>query len=170
MKRIWVDCRCRTDGQRPLSIAALAGENEKNVFEWRKGQRPKLNRVKSGGTSFDAATEYVNSSQNRGRWDGIIYLTDGECCKPMASRVKRGWILGSGCNLGFQTDEMQASMDKGTPNKGAWRWVWKTDQQRVKIRKLAESNNKRKIIKWSISSPSFSNVQHGSCGELSPLL
>ena len=94
---------------------------EKNVFEWRKGQRPKLNRVKSGGTSFDAATEYVNSSQNRGRWDGIIYLTDGECCKPMASRVKRGWILGSGCKLGFQTDEMQASMDKGTPNKGAWR-------------------------------------------------
>ena len=29
-----MDCRCRTDGQRPLSIAALAGENEKNVFEW----------------------------------------------------------------------------------------------------------------------------------------
>ncbi|NBT35351.1 MAG: hypothetical protein EBT03_07405 [Betaproteobacteria bacterium] len=92
-----------------------------DVFEWRKGTRPALKRTKSGGTSFQAPTDYVNSPRNRGRWDGVIFLTDGECAQPSGSRVKRGWILGKGCRLLFETDEMQVSMDPGTPPAGSWR-------------------------------------------------
>lgn len=95
--------------------------DEKNVFEWKKGQRPSLKRAKAGGTSFDAPTAYVNDKKNRGRWDGVIFLTDGECSKPMPSRIKRGWILAQGHKLYFDTDEMQVSMEKGAPVKGAWR-------------------------------------------------
>lgn len=95
--------------------------DEKNVFEWRKGQRPKLQRTKAGGTNFDAPTAYVNSPTNRGRFDGVLFLTDGECSAPPASRIKRGWILGQGCKLHFESNEMQVSMDAGTPRKGAWR-------------------------------------------------
>lgn len=94
---------------------------EKDVFEWRKGMKPKIVRCKQGGTTFDAATEYVNSPKNRGRWDGIIYLTDGQAPAPIPSRVKRGWILGEGCQLAFPSGEMQVSMEKSVPPKGAWR-------------------------------------------------
>jgi len=48
-------------------------------------------------------------------------MTDGECSQPMPSRIKRGWVLGAGQKLYFSTNEMQVSMDKGTPTRGAWR-------------------------------------------------
>jgi hypothetical protein len=77
--------------------------------------------VKAGGTSFDAPTQFVNDAKNRGRWDGLLVMTDGECSQPMPSRIKRGWVLGAGQKLYFSTNEMQVSMDKGTPTRGAWR-------------------------------------------------
>lgn len=94
---------------------------EKDVFEWRKGTKPSLKRTKQGGTSFEAATQYVNSPKNRGRWEGVLFLTDGECAAPSGSRIKRGWVLGKGCKLSFPTEELQVSMEPGTSRSGAWR-------------------------------------------------
>ncbi len=91
------------------------------VFEWRKGTTPKLMRSKCGGTSFDPASEFVNRSENRGKWDGILFLTDGCAPAPGPSRIKRGWVLGKGCKLEFPTDELQVSMEPGSPTSGAWR-------------------------------------------------
>lgn len=98
-----------------------AAVDEADVFEWRKSTKPKIVRCKQGGTTFDAPTEYVNSPKNRGRWDGLIVLTDGQAAMPSPSRVKRGWILARGCKLAFPSDEMQVSMDAGAPTVGAWR-------------------------------------------------
>jgi predicted metal-dependent peptidase len=58
------------------------------VFVWKKGQSQKAERVLSGGTCFNAPTEYVNS-QN---FDGVIILTDMEAPKPKACKAQRMWM------------------------------------------------------------------------------
>jgi len=92
-----------------------------DMFEWKKGTTPKLTRVKCGGTNFGAPTRLVNDPKNRGRWDGLIVLTDGQAAEPPPSRIKRGWVLGKGCKLHFPSDEIQIFLSKEQQLKGAWR-------------------------------------------------
>ena len=63
--------------------------NEKLVYDWQKGKSHKAKRVLSGGTCFDAPTEYVNK---RGDFDGVIILTDMEAPAPKACRAQRMWM------------------------------------------------------------------------------
>jgi predicted metal-dependent peptidase len=93
----------------------------KDVFEWRKGSNPKLQRVRGGGTDFNAPTSFVNDPKRRGKYDGLLILTDGECGMPEASRVKRGWVLSKGNKLLFESPELQVFMDDSKPMNGAWR-------------------------------------------------
>ncbi len=93
----------------------------KDVYEWRKGSNITATRVRGGGTDFNAPTMYVNDPKNRGKYDGLLILTDGECCAPAASRVKRGWVLSKGRKLLFDSDELQVFMDDSKPMSGAWR-------------------------------------------------
>jgi predicted metal-dependent peptidase len=94
---------------------------ERDVFEWRKGANPQLQRVRGGGTDFNAPTAFVNDPKNRARWDGLLIMSDGECCAPTASRVKRGWVLSKGHKLLFDTNELQVFLDDSKPMQGAWR-------------------------------------------------
>ena len=93
----------------------------KDVFEWKKGTSPKLGRVRGGGTDFNAPTRWVNDPKNRGKYDGFLILTDGECGAPEGTRVKRGWVLSKGHKLMFETNELQVFMDDSVPMSGAWR-------------------------------------------------
>ena len=93
----------------------------KDIFEWKKGTNPKLQRVRGGGTDFNAPTRWVNDAKNRGKWDGLLILTDGEAPSPEASRVKRGWVLSKDHKLIFDTTELQVFMDDSVPMTGAWR-------------------------------------------------
>lgn len=93
----------------------------KDLYEWRKGTRPKLNRVRGGGTDFSAPTKFVNDPKNRGRWDGMLIMTDGQAPQPVPSRLKRGWVLGQGCKLAFNTDETQIFLSRDEQVRGAWR-------------------------------------------------
>lgn len=100
------------------------GVDKENMFEWKKGQTPAFVRTRAGGTCFDAPTEFANAPENRGRWDGMIILTDGGAPKPRTSRIKRAWVLAPNCKLAFEeTEEMVIQMDE--PGKrlapGAWR-------------------------------------------------
>jgi predicted metal-dependent peptidase len=83
----------------------------RDAFEWRRGTNVPTKRVRGGGTDFNAPTQVANDPRNRGKWDGMLILTDGECSKPAPSRLKRGWVLGKGCKLHFSTDEIQVSVD-----------------------------------------------------------
>ena len=74
---------------------------EKNLIKWRKGQPSPSRRDYCGGTCFDAPTDYANDPKHRGRWDGVVILTDGQAPKPGPSRVKRCWILAPNCKLNF---------------------------------------------------------------------
>jgi len=94
---------------------------EKDMVEWKRGTNPDIPRVRGGGTDFEAPTKFANDPKNRGKWDGMLILTDGECTKPGPSRIKRGWVLGQGCKLHFPTDEITISLDPNPHHTGAWR-------------------------------------------------
>jgi len=62
--------------------------DESKVFTWRKGQSRAPERVLTGGTDFNAPTEYVNSKS----FDGHIILTDMCAPKPKRSKCQRMWM------------------------------------------------------------------------------
>lgn len=97
--------------------------NDKDIVPWKKGQIPTkaTKRTKGGGTDFNAPTKVFNDPKNRGRWDGMLIMTDGQAGAPIALRGKRGWILGKGCSLAFQSGELQIFVTKEKPMTGAWR-------------------------------------------------
>jgi predicted metal-dependent peptidase len=52
--------------------------DEKSHTVWKRGMpHPAAHRTRSGGTDFNAVADFVNSPQNRGRWSGVVILTDG---------------------------------------------------------------------------------------------
>jgi predicted metal-dependent peptidase len=59
------------------------------VYDWKKGQKHKAQRVMCGGTDFDAPTEYVNKN---GTFDGHIILTDMCAPAPKPSKCRRMWM------------------------------------------------------------------------------
>lgn len=65
-------------------------ENSHKV--WKKGDNtPQMLRTRCGGTDFDAVAKFVNNPKNRGRWSGIIILTDGYA--PSMSAVNGAKVL-----------------------------------------------------------------------------
>jgi len=80
--------------------------DENLVFEWKKGTHVEYKRVMSGGTCFDAPTDYVNSKG----FDGHIILTDMYAPKPKPSKCQRMWMTTDYHyrNQYFQTSERVA--------------------------------------------------------------
>lgn len=97
--------------------------DEKNIFEWKRGTVPKIKRTRSGGTDFQSVINFVNKSENRGKWDGIIFCTDGECYKPTGTYIRTAWVIVPGRKLMFDTTDLVIQMDdnKSTIKKGAVR-------------------------------------------------
>ena len=58
------------------------------VYVWKKGTHKTVERVRCGGTNFDAPTSYVN----RENFDGHIILTDLKAPKPGPSKCQRMWM------------------------------------------------------------------------------
>jgi len=82
--------------------------NEAKVFEWKKGQSIKAIRTNCGGTDFDAVTKWVND--NKDRFDGALFVTDGYAPKPRACRLKRCWLIVPDGELNFETSEQVIKM------------------------------------------------------------
>ena len=83
--------------------------DENLVFEWKKGQQVKKERVMCGGTDFNAPTKYVNEKA----FDGHIVLTDMAAPKPVASKCQRMWMMTKEClrYQYFQTNERILAID-----------------------------------------------------------
>jgi predicted metal-dependent peptidase len=60
----------------------------KSHTRWRKGVKITPRRTRHGGTDFDAVRRFCNDKGNRGRWSGIVILTDGYA-------PKMGQIIGA---------------------------------------------------------------------------
>ena len=87
--------------------------DDKNNFEWRKGQKRPPTRFRAGGTSFIAVNDFVK--KNRGLFDGIIVCTDGCAEDPGPSAIRRAWLLVPGTQLAFKlpSGDLEVKMDKG---------------------------------------------------------
>jgi predicted metal-dependent peptidase len=77
--------------------------DENLVYVWKKGMNRKKERVKYGGTDFNAPTKYVNEHG----FDGHIILTDMQADKPTASKCQRMWMTTKECisYMPFKTSE-----------------------------------------------------------------
>lgn len=95
--------------------------SDSDLYTWRKGSKLPPRRTRHGGTNFDAPTQFVNDPKNRGRWDGMLIMTDGQAPAPGPSRIKRGYVLGKGCKLDFATNEIQILLSNERQMTGAWR-------------------------------------------------
>lgn len=93
----------------------------KEVIEWKKGSNKTGTRTRMGGTDFNAPTAVFNDPKNRGRWDGLLIMTDGMAPEPGTCRGKRGWVLGKDCKLEWSSNEMQICLSDAKKITGAWR-------------------------------------------------
>ena len=94
---------------------------DKDVYTWRRGTDHPAKRVRGGGTDFNAPTRLANDPKNRGRWDGLLIMTDGACDPPSPSRIRRGYVVGKGCKMAFPTDDIVVQMSDERQSEGAWR-------------------------------------------------
>lgn len=63
------------------------------VYVWKKGTHKKKERVLTGGTCFNAPTDYVNEHG----FDGMIVLTDLYAPKPKRAKCQRMWMTTADC-------------------------------------------------------------------------
>jgi predicted metal-dependent peptidase len=82
---------------------------EDKVYIWKKGEKRKRERVLTGGTCFNAPTDYVNNNS----FDGLIVLTDMYAPKPKRCNVQRMWMTTPECAAHpyFQTKERVIVVD-----------------------------------------------------------
>lgn len=86
--------------------------DDKNAFEWRKGQKRPPTRYRAGGTSFTAVNNFVK--KNGGLFDGVIICTDGCAEDPGPSPIRRAWVLVPQTQLAFNLPkgDLEVKMDK----------------------------------------------------------
>lgn len=93
--------------------------DEKSHTVWKKSQPfPKAHRTRCGGTDFDAVANFCNKAENKGKWSGVIILTDGYA--PTMKNIpgaKVLWVITPGgtleaCRPGDLTCQMKK--DKGS--------------------------------------------------------
>ena len=65
--------------------------DEKNRIKWKRGQKVQPVRTRCGGTDFQSVINFAN--KRRGEFDGVIILSDGECCQPSPCKTKLAWII-----------------------------------------------------------------------------
>ena len=74
--------------------------DENSKITWRRGQQVKPVRTRCGGTDFSAPIKHAN--KNKQGIDGVLILTDGECCAPEEPSIKKlAWVITPGHKLNF---------------------------------------------------------------------
>ena len=83
---------------------------ESKVYTWKKGEKRKWERVLSGGTNFNAPTDYVNKHPE---YDALLILTDMYASKPKSCNVQRAWMTTADCkrSMPFSTNEIILTVD-----------------------------------------------------------
>ena len=87
--------------------------DESSEANWRKGGRNEAIRTKCGGTDFNAPTKHANA--NKHRFDGYIIITDGEAAKPIASSLKRCYLITPDRKLIFTADNTDSVISMTWP-------------------------------------------------------
>lgn len=75
--------RCFNEVQECSNLAAIDVYNfdteidEDSHRVWKRSSKYEWKRTRCGGTDFNAVAQFVNRHDNRGRWTGVVILTDG---------------------------------------------------------------------------------------------
>lgn len=75
--------RCFNEIEQCSSLAEIDVYNfdteidESSHKVWKKNNKFPWGRTRCGGTDFQAVANFVNEQRNRGRWTGVVILTDG---------------------------------------------------------------------------------------------
>jgi len=68
--------------------------DEKSKTTWKKNQPYPAHRTRCGGTDFAAVSQYCNRPENKGKWSGVIILTDGYAdVMPAITGAKVLWVI-----------------------------------------------------------------------------
>lgn len=84
----------------------------KNKIEFKKNKKINMQRTLLGGTCFEAPTKHALLDKP----DGYVIMTDGAAPKPSHSRIKRAWVLVTGCKLAFEKDNKDILINMKTSN------------------------------------------------------
>ena len=87
----------------------------KSETVWKRKNGHPAHRTRAGGTDFTAPTKHAN--ENKGRFDGMIIITDGEAAKPVPARMKRCYLLVPGQKLLFTPDPSDFVVQMKWPKK-----------------------------------------------------
>lgn len=82
---------------------------------WKRGQpAPAAHRTRCGGTDFQCVADFVNSKDMRGKYSGIMYLTDGFAPRPgQIIGAKTLWVITpTGTFEAANTGDLVAQMKK----------------------------------------------------------
>lgn len=73
-------------------------------------------RTRCGGTNFDSVREFISLTKNRGRWDGLVILTDGYApTMGAAPRLKVLWLITpTGSMEAIRANDLVVQMKKGS--------------------------------------------------------
>lgn len=85
--------------------------DEASIKTWRRGKMTDTMRTRCGGTDFDAVTKFLENPKFKGRWDGVVILTDGEAPAPRRAPILRGWLIVPNRKLIFTTHETVVTME-----------------------------------------------------------
>jgi predicted metal-dependent peptidase len=79
--------------------------DEENIVVFEAGSVPAFARTASGGTDFNAPTDWLNSDEHRDEFDVAWIMTDGYAPKPGECVVPRCWLIEPLGKLLFETEE-----------------------------------------------------------------
>lgn len=75
--------------------------DEEEVYLWKKNTKKDAERTRSGGTCFQAPTDYANEN----KFNGLIILTDLLAPVPGPCKCKRLWLTNNANKDNFETNE-----------------------------------------------------------------
>ncbi len=81
----------------------------------KKGKTFPWVRTRCGGTNFDSVREFVSNHKNKGRWDGLVILTDGYApTMAAAPRLRVLWLITpSGTMEAIRPNDLVIKMNSG---------------------------------------------------------
>ena len=89
------------------------GVDEKNSFKWKKGQKIKTIRTRSGGTCFEQVEKHFRKISDS--FDGYLVLTDGGAPKPSPAKKRRCWVVLPDYQLYFKADKTDVVVQMDRP-------------------------------------------------------
>lgn len=90
--------------------------DESSFFSVKNGRGFQWKRTRCGGTNFDCVRRFVAQSKNKGRWTGVVIMTDGYAPEMGRTALKVLWLVTpTGSTEGVRNGDLLVKMDTPKP-------------------------------------------------------